>query len=470
MRGKAITLAIAFCVLAGLSFGQSSDPNSPNKLDQNVVKVLRTTNKSQINRYVPKVYEFKNVNPGEFAHRLLNDFVKAENGVIDTYVGPDGKSGLVLVVVPEYQIPMADELMKNMDRKGLDSRSGTKWVYAQAKNRNVQDPGFSGSLAAYGTNASDTSLTPDAKTNAVLVVGAPSSVDAVVAKIAEYDVPTAQVNVGVRMYEVNITNDGQLGLDYLAWKNGPGRSLFSAGGYSEHAHSTYTDSFRNSTATNAGSSTRNASGYNSSVYLEAGSEFFDFLAIKGKGNVLTEGNATVLNTRTASFNATQTVPYVYSVPQTSNQAGQPSPDQLQNSNSNDRYLATSYVQAGVDLTVTPTITSENILTAARSVIKDISSYDGNGKPVLGTRTVSTEVRGKSGEEIVLGGINRSMAYKSVRKMPVLGSIPVLGYLFGSESTSHKQTVVVQAITPTLVKGDGLNQEQKEIIQAGLELK
>ena len=44
------------------------DPNDPGNLQQNVVKVLRTSNKAQINRYVPKVYEFKNVNPGAFAY------------------------------------------------------------------------------------------------------------------------------------------------------------------------------------------------------------------------------------------------------------------------------------------------------------------------------------------------------------------------------------------------------------------
>jgi general secretion pathway protein D len=500
MRGKAITLAIAFCVLAGLSFGQSSDPNSPKKLDQNVVKVLRTTNKSQINRYVPKVYEFKNVNPGEFAHRLLNDFVKAENGAIDTYVGPDGKSGLVLIVVPEYQIPMADELMKNMDRKGLDSRSGTKWVYAQLKHRSVLDPGVAASLAQYGTNDTDTAITPDVKTNAVLVTGAPSSVDAIVNKVAEYDVPTAQVNVAARMYEVNITNDGQLGLDYFAWKNGPGRALFALGGYGEKESASAGVTQYNSGSGITGLPGRrgSSSGYNSAVFLDVSSAFFDFLAVKGKGNVLSEGSVSVLSSNPAFFQATQTIPYVYSVPASAdtydpaNQVAgnqvhllagasgyvspiQPAPGTARYNNlldaaNNQRVLATATVTAGITLNVTPVVATENILTSVQSIVTDITGYDGNGVPLPSNRIVTTQVRAKSGEEIVLGGINRAQSYKVTRKVPILGSIPVLGYLFGSESTSHKKTTVVQVITPTVVKGDGLNEDQKTIIQAGLELK
>jgi len=471
MRRKAITLVIAFCVLAGLSFGQSSDPNSPKKLDQNVVKVLRTTNKTQINRYVPKVYEFKNVNPGMFAHRLLNDFVKAENGVIDTYVNPDQKSGLVLVVVPEYQIPMADELMKNMDRTGLDSRSGTKWVYTQMKNRSVSDTDFTDSLYLYGTN--DTVLTPDPKTNAFLTTGAPSGVDALLSKVAEYDVPTPQVNVGARLYEVNITNDGQLGLDYFAWKNGPGKALFAAGGYAEKE----SISANPATQFNSGYGTSGLpghrmsnSGYNSSVLLDVSSEFFDFLAVKGKGNLLTEGNVTVMNKTEAIFAATQTVPYIYTVAQTSNSPQQPTAANLQTASNNNRYLATNVSNAGITMTVTPVIASENIEVGVVSEITDITGYDGNGVPLTGNRKVTTQVRAKNGEEIVLGGTNRSMSYKVVKKMPILGSIPVLGYLFGSESTSKKDTAVVEVVIPTVVKNGGLNEEQKNIIQAGLELK
>lgn len=36
---------------------------APTELPTNLVKILRTSNKAQTNRYVPKVYEFKNVNP-----------------------------------------------------------------------------------------------------------------------------------------------------------------------------------------------------------------------------------------------------------------------------------------------------------------------------------------------------------------------------------------------------------------------
>jgi type II secretory pathway component GspD/PulD (secretin) len=116
-----------------------------------------------------------------------------------------------------------------------------------------------------------------------------------------------------------------------------------------------------------------------------------------------------------------------------------------------RLSSYEFEESGVVLWVTPTISLENIDLSILTSVADLLSFDDTGKPLLNTRAVATNVRAKSGEEIVLGGINRDHSIKTTRKIPFLGSIPVLGYLFGGEITSKQVTTVVEVVTPTLIE-------------------
>ena len=69
-------------------------------------------------------------------------------------------------------------------------------------------------------------------------------------------------------------------------------------------------------------------------------------------------------------------------------------------------------------------------------------------PVM--RQASTMVRVKNGQTLVLGGLLRSVENKVVRKVPFLGYIPLIGWLFTSELNSRQNTDLVIFITPTIV--------------------
>ena len=202
MIRNAFLLLMAFCVLVGgavVAYGD--DPNDPGTMDQKVVKILRTTNKAQINRFVPKVYELKHVNPNMILF-WVRRAVALEEGLIDSFVTPDGDSGCLLVVVPEYQIPAIDKVVAELDRPGLTPSSGTKWSWIQLRHRAVPDACVPQCLLQYG--AADNSIRPDLEQNAVFIMGAPTGTDAILAGAACYDLPTPQVSVSARIYEVDV--------------------------------------------------------------------------------------------------------------------------------------------------------------------------------------------------------------------------------------------------------------------------
>ena len=66
------------------------------------------------------------------------------------------------------------------------------------------------------------------------------------------------------------------------------------------------------------------------------------------------------------------------------------------------------------------------------------------------REASTLVRVKNGQTVVIGGILTSRELESVRKVPLLGDIPILGWLFTSKTTSKNTTDLVIFITPTIL--------------------
>jgi general secretion pathway protein D len=207
---------------------------APNEMLNRNVRILRTTNKAQLNRYVPVAYAFNNVNPYA-VRRFINRAVESEDGVLFTFVSPDGNSGRLLAMIPEYQIPSLDRLVASIDRANLTSSSGSHRAYVQLKHRraDLSDLDFLDNFAIYLTADGDRVII-DPEQNAVFIEDAPSGTEYLLAALEEkLDRPTPQVLASVNIYEVDGTNNARLGNDYIAWKNGPGANLFAFGAFAE---------------------------------------------------------------------------------------------------------------------------------------------------------------------------------------------------------------------------------------------
>ncbi|MCX7000121.1 MAG: hypothetical protein NT106_07485, partial [Candidatus Sumerlaeota bacterium] len=210
-------------LMAGWVFAQEAAkaPAPASGPDQeHVVKVLRTTNKAQILKYVPRVYSFANVNP----HEIVNYFTSAlaaEEGGAYTFVAPDGASGKILVICPEFQIPYFDKMAKELDRSKLTSAPGSKYIYYRLKHRSAGDLDLLRVLYSYGGELPVTapvSLQADWETNSLLLYDAPSGADNAEKVLKEMlDKPTPQVEFQDKIYEVQVNNDGTVGLDYTDW-------------------------------------------------------------------------------------------------------------------------------------------------------------------------------------------------------------------------------------------------------------
>ena len=74
-------------------------------------------------------------------------------------------------------------------------------------------------------------------------------------------------------------------------------------------------------------------------------------------------------------------------------------------------------------------------------------------PQTSTREAETSLVVKDGETLVLGGLIREDMTRTVREVPVLADLPLVGELFKSRTTNHRRSDILLLITTRIVKDD-----------------
>jgi pilus assembly protein CpaC len=118
-----------------------------------------------------------------------------------------------------------------------------------------------------------------------------------------------------------------------------------------------------------------------------------------------------------------------------------------------------FKEFGVRLKFTPVVTADGMIQL--KVAPEVSSLDfGNAVvlqgfrvPALSTRRTETSVELRDGQTFAVAGMIDQNLNETLRRMPGLGDIPVLGYLFRSQAYQKNNTELVVMITPHIVRRD-----------------
>jgi type II secretory pathway component GspD/PulD (secretin) len=108
---------------------------------------------------------------------------------------------------------------------------------------------------------------------------------------------------------------------------------------------------------------------------------------------------------------------------------------------------------GVRLLVTPHVAEDSTMILSVSPeISEIVEYRGqfNERPVTSTRSAATQVVVRNGETVMIGGLIKTVDLQIVRKVPILGDIPLLGYLFRHHTTRREKVDLMIFVTPRLL--------------------
>jgi Flp pilus assembly secretin CpaC len=139
------------------------------------------------------------------------------------------------------------------------------------------------------------------------------------------------------------------------------------------------------------------------------------------------------------------------------QVGGQIPIPLVSSSGGTSALTVSYQTYGVMLKVTPTVTGKD--TVQLKIVADVSALDqanavqenGFVIPALTTRHAETIVNVRDGQSLAIGGLLQSNKGSTLKKIPVLGDLPILGDFFKSKTWTTSNTDLIIMLTPHLIK-------------------
>ncbi|MEO0142530.1 MAG: secretin N-terminal domain-containing protein [candidate division WOR-3 bacterium] len=113
-----------------------------------------------------------------------------------------------------------------------------------------------------------------------------------------------------------------------------------------------------------------------------------------------------------------------------------------------------FYTVGTKLEVVPHINSlEEITMEIHAEVSELDRASAlAGRPIITTSEADSKVLVKDGNTVVIGGFIRKKETKSVRGIPILRSIPIIGALFRETTTTYEDRELLIFITPTIIKG------------------
>lgn len=257
-----------------------------------------------------------------------------------------------------------------------------------------------------GALISSDKIVADNEMHTVTVTGSNNVMRKVEDQLKKFDVAQKQINIKATVIELSKTKTRNMGLSYLS------------------------DSWTKDTS---------VAGYNGFKFSVTGAHEETL----GNGNVLARPNITTFDGKNAKLMMGDKVPVFTSTSDGSD-------------TSSDSTLTVEYKDVGVTLDVTPRVNDADkdlITMVIKPKVSTISQWveSGNNKaPQISERSAETIVRVKSGETILIGGLLKDEEIKSIKQIPFLSKLPILGELFKSRSIDKKNSEVVIAITPTIM--------------------
>jgi type II secretory pathway component GspD/PulD (secretin) len=164
------------------------------------------------------------------------------------------------------------------------------------------------------------------------------------------------------------------------------------------------------------------------------------LIAKGKAKVISNPTITTLNGYPTSFSVS--TKRTYTVHSTTTDATTGKLIETPTSKTLD---------SGLTITITPWVANDQITMEIKPKISEYGSIpQGAELPETTEHATETTVRVKNKQTIIISGLKNTRKMNSIAKVPILGDIPLLGYLFQKKTTNDVQEEFVIIITPHLV--------------------
>ncbi|MCR4286634.1 MAG: type II secretion system secretin GspD [Deltaproteobacteria bacterium] len=409
----------------GKAKGQPGQPDQPGKSGQAGYKEdVKVTADNRLNAVIL------------FGDRDVRGFIKSLIELVDV-PAPETNQGRINV----YFLENADatELVKVLEGIIRVGRPG-KHIEGQAPGA-ATEPG------------SGISVNADKPTNSLIIVSSPADYQNLVQVITQLDRRRRQVYVEAMILEASIDNLRQLGSKWRAIGQSGG-SPVAIGGFGTVNSSAVENIISGLEGVTVGGMgnfmdipiINAATGVQSTLNVPGFAALFSLSDFKDAVNVLSTPQILTSDNKEAEIVVGENVPFI---------------------SKREREAAAGTVlssierkDVGINLRITPQISEGGYVKL--DVYQEISSVKeppagieeailtGVG-PTTTKRSTKTSVTVKDGQTVVIGGLMQEKEEETVTKVPLLGDIPVIGWLFKHKSIDKKKTNLLVFITPHVVR-------------------
>lgn len=348
----------------------------------------------------------------------------------------------------------------------LESGGNTQVIYlsyANAENlatilqghvtETAQAEGEAKRAPAQSQGYSDVVILHEPDTNALIVTAPPKVMRTLQEIIAKLDIRRAQVHVEAIIAEITSNSSAELGVTWAAADEEGGNTPaaltnFPGSGVGIGQVGGAVAAGGDNAAAALGSILGQASGLTLGFgrIVDSGTSFVGLLrALAGNSttNILSTPSLTTMDNEEAEITVGQEVPFLTgSFTNTGGNQGNVNP-----------FQTIQRKEIGLSLKLTPQISDSNtiVLYIAQEVSSLSQGSQGAVDLITDKRTITTSVVAESNEIIVLGGLIDERVRESEQRVPLLGSIPLLGQLFRYDTSAKEKRNLMVFIKPSILR-------------------
>src|SRR5208283_5219584 len=294
-------------------------------------------------------------------------------------------------------------------------------------------------------------ITADKATNSLIIVGSPGDYETVKDVIQKLDIRRRQVYVEAAIIEMSLTKSLDIGFEFQSTNsnniNNSSTTVIGGTNFGDIGN-VITGGPAGLAAINGlvVGAVKGIFTYNGVQFLNVGA-LIHALQANGDVNVLSTPNLLTTDNQKAEIMVGSNIPFITG--------------QTQNPTTGSSAIMTSVDRkdVGITLKLTPQITSDDnvrldIYEEITAIIDSPVGLNVNTVgPSISKRSASTTVVVKDRQTMVIGGLISNNVTSSTSAVPLLGEIPLLGWLFKTKTTSVDKTNLMIFITPYIIKNE-----------------
>ena len=271
-------------------------------------------------------------------------------------------------------------------------------------------------------------ITVNEKNNSLIICDTEENLEKILSEINKVDITIPQIMVEVIIVDVQLNDDTEIGVNW---------DILSDNNYDIGYRQNFTTRLGSTIAdedTIGNATAFNTTGFGGNFSVISGTirHVVSLLQQKKEVEILASPRVMMVSGKTASIESVRELPY----------------NEVIDTYGGGSMSSTQFKKVGVTLNVTATLTEGNLIFLTVNSEQNVAvGQSATEVPIIDTRTTQSEVLLRDGQVVILGGLRRKEYTKQKNQIPILGDLPLVGFLFRYTNTVVNNTELIVFLSP-----------------------